>query len=109
MKKTQKLKPAQLESVARLFAALAEPSRLCLLQNLRQGPRTVNELVKKCRLKQANVSKQLAILYDAHLVARRRSGNLVHYQISDPIVFALCDRVCAKVSKDAKRQGIHWR
>lgn len=100
--KNKKLSAAQLAVVARLFAVLSESSRLVLLQALRSGPLTVNELVEACGLKQANVSKQLAILHDHHLVKRERDGTFIRYEIADPMVFSLCNLVCGKMAKDAK-------
>ena len=101
-KKHPALSAAQLAGVARLFAVLSEPSRLALLQTLRGGPRTVNQLVEACGLKQANVSKQLAILHDSHLVRRERDGNSIRYEIADPMVFSLCNLVCSKMVRDAQ-------
>jgi DNA-binding transcriptional ArsR family regulator len=101
-RKNKIMSAAQLAVVSRLFAVLSEPSRLALLQALHDGPLTVNELVDASGLKQANVSKQLAILFDAHLVKRERDGTSIHYEISDPMVFSLCNLVCGKMAKDAK-------
>jgi DNA-binding transcriptional ArsR family regulator len=98
------LGPDQLTAVARLFRTLAEPSRLALLQALRDGPRAVGELVEELEAKQANVSKQLGILYAAGLVAKERVGNSVAYRIADPLVFELCELVCGKLKRDAERQ-----
>ena len=101
--KKQKMSAAQLAAIARLFAVLSEPSRLALLQLLQNGPLTVNELVAASGMKQANVSKQLAILRDHHLVKRERNGTFMRYEMADPLIFSLCDLVCGKVQKDAKR------
>jgi len=98
----KQLSVAQLAAVSRLFGALSESSRLQLLQALHDGPMSVNELVEATGLKQANVSKQLALLFEAHLVKRERQGTTVLYEISDPMVFSLCDLVCGKMAKDAK-------
>jgi DNA-binding transcriptional ArsR family regulator len=98
------LKPDQLDAVARLFRVLAEPTRLAILQELRRDPRTVNELVESLGAKQANVSKQLGILFDAGLLDRQRSGNCVVYSIREPAIFELCEIVCGKLKRDAKRQ-----
>jgi len=92
----------QLTVVARLFAVLSEASRLALLQALHDGPLTVNQLVEASGMKQANVSKQLAILHDHRLVKREREGTSISYQIADPLVFSLCDLVCGKIKKDAE-------
>jgi DNA-binding transcriptional ArsR family regulator len=99
----QLLSSAKLEAVSRLFGVLSEPSRLALLQALRDGPLAVNELMEACAMKQANVSKHLAVLYTAHLVKRERQGNSILYAIADPMIFSLCNLVCGKMEKDAKR------
>jgi DNA-binding transcriptional ArsR family regulator len=93
---------AQLEAVARLFGVLSEPSRLMLLQALHDRPLTVSELVQACDMKQANVSKHLAVLHDHNLVKRKREGVCVRYQIADPMIFALCNLVCGKMKNDAQ-------
>jgi DNA-binding transcriptional ArsR family regulator len=103
-KKFVALDAQRLENVARMFAALAEPTRLRILQMLQQGPLTVTELVSALEMKQANVSKQLGLLHQAGLVARQREGNLVRYRISEPMIFELCGLVCAKLQRDAEAQ-----
>ena|SRR5438105_15826765 len=97
------LSPGQVEAVARLFAVLSEPSRLVLLQALRGGPLTVSQLMDACSMKQANVSKHLGVLYDQRLVKRQRQGVSIRYQIADPMVFALCNLVCGKMEREARR------
>lgn len=94
----------QLQAVARLFEVLAEPTRLDILQNLKQKSLSVNEIVSATDCKQANVSKQLGILHDAGLLDRRREGNQVFYSIADPMIFDLCALVCGKLRKDAQQQ-----
>jgi DNA-binding transcriptional ArsR family regulator len=97
------LSPAQLAAVSRLFGVLSEPSRLALLQALRGGPLTVSELMEACAMKQANVSRHLAVLHDHHLVKRERAGVSVRYQIADPMIFSLCNLVCGKMERDARK------
>lgn len=97
------LDPVALESVAGLFRVLADPTRLAILQSLRPRGRTVGDLVATVGARQANVSKQLGVLYDAGLLSRVRSGNTVTYAIADPLVFELCDLVCGKLKRDAER------
>jgi DNA-binding transcriptional ArsR family regulator len=101
-KRRHSMTPAQLEEVADLFAALSEPSRLALLQALHQGPQAVNQLMRACSMKQANVSKHLGVLHDHRLVERKREGISIRYQIADPMVFALCELVCGKIQRDAQ-------
>jgi DNA-binding transcriptional ArsR family regulator len=95
--------PGQLAAVSRLFGVLSEPSRLALLQALRGGPLTVSELMESCAMKQANVSRHLGVLHDQQLVKRERNGTSVCYEIADPMIFSLCNLVCGKMERDAKR------
>jgi DNA-binding transcriptional ArsR family regulator len=101
--KKRHLSPGQLAAVARLFAVLSEDSRLTLLQALQAGPLTVTELMAACQMKQANVSKHLAVLHDHRLVKRERNGTSVKYEIADPMIFSLCRLVCSKMERDAKQ------
>ncbi len=93
-----------LEAVARMFQVLSEATRLQILQALKDGPRTVSELVETLGAKQANVSKQLGILFDAGLVSRERLGNQVVYSVKETMVFDLCHVVCHKLQRDAEQQ-----
>ena len=101
--KKNNLSSGQLAAVSRLFAVLSEPSRLSLLQALHDGPLAVGQLVEACSMKQANVSKHLAVLHQHHLVKRERQGISVRYEIADPMVFSLCNLVCGKMQRDAKQ------
>lgn len=93
----------QLNRMASLFATLSDPVRLRILNTLRSGPRSVGDIHRACRLKQANTSKHLRVLREAGLVRPRRNGTSVHYAISEPLIFGLCDLACggplAKKSK----------
>ena len=101
--KTKNLSPGQLAAIGRLFGVLSEPNRLTLLQALLPGPRTVSQLMEACSMKQANVSKHLAVLFDHQLVKRKREGVSVLYEIADPMIFGLCNLVCSKMERDARR------
>ena len=85
------------ELIARRFRALGEPLRVRLLDLLRDGELTVNELADRLGAGQQNVSKHLALLADAGLAARRRQGNHVYYRIADEGVVDLCERVCGSL------------
>ncbi len=92
----------QLDAVARMFQTLGEPTRLEILQRLQARPMTVTDLVEALGAKQANVSKQLGLLYAAGLVGRQRRGSTVEYSITEPMVFDLCRLVCDKLRRDAE-------
>ena len=87
------------ELVAQRFRVLGEPLRIRLLDRLREGPASVTELQQAVGASQQNVSKHLGILHTANMVDRRKQGNRTVYEISDPVVFALCDLVCGGVRR----------
>jgi len=84
-----------------MFRAFAEPTRLAIIQELKDGGLTVSEIVARLTTSQANVSKQLKQLHDAGVLAREKQGTQVRYRIADPMVFELCRTVCEKLNRDA--------
>ena len=68
-----------------------------MLDLLRDGELSVNELAEQLGAGQQNVSKHLGVLVDAGMLARRKEGNHVYYRIADKGVFALCEQVCGSV------------
>lgn len=98
-----KLSFEQLERVASLFRAFAEPTRLAILQELKAGEASVSDIVGALTTSQANVSKQLKQLHDAGVVIRRKQGTQVLYAIADEMVFELCSMVCDKLNRDASK------
>ncbi len=88
-----------LELIARRFRVLGEPMRIRLLDQLREGEQTVNELTERLGAGQQNVSKHLSLLADAGLLARRRDGNHVYYRIVDAGALDLCEEVCGSLEQ----------
>ncbi len=68
-------------SVADVFRLLAEPSRRHLLEALRDGERSVNDLVNRTHMSQPSVSKQLRILRDSGVVSLRAAGRRHLYSV----------------------------
>ena len=87
------------ELIARRFRAMGEPMRIRLLDRLREGEATVAELTEALGASQQNVSKHLAVLAEAGILARRKDGNRVHYRIGDESVLAICEEVCGSVQR----------
>jgi DNA-binding transcriptional ArsR family regulator len=85
------------ELIAGRFRALAEPTRIRLLDGLREGEATVRELTALVGGTQQNVSKHLNLLQQAGIVARRKQGNFAYYRIADETVYALCEAVCGSL------------
>src|SRR5215213_9495160 len=72
------------------FAVLAEPNRRRILDELRQGERSVGELVERLSLSQTAVSKHLRVLREAELVAARVDKQHRRYQLR-PVPLAEVD------------------
>jgi DNA-binding transcriptional ArsR family regulator len=80
--------------IAHRFRVLGEPMRIKLLDRLREGPATVQDLQEAIGASQQNVSKHLGVLTLAGLVTREKQGNFVQYEIADTGVFRMCEEVC---------------
>lgn len=94
-----------LEQVAAYFRVLSEPTRLALLNNLRDGERNVGELAQLCGFTAANVSRHLAQMMQSGLVVRSSRGTSVYYSIADESVYALCDLVCDNIGRRLERSA----
>jgi DNA-binding transcriptional ArsR family regulator len=92
--------PALFDLVAARFKAFAEPARLRILHALRDGDRTVTELVEATGLAQANLSRHLQQLHALGLVSRRKRGLFAHYALADRDVLRLCDVMCGRLEKE---------
>ena len=83
--------------------ALAEPTRLQILNLLRMGERNVGDLAQLCGCTAANVSRHLAQLTKQGMVAREGRGTSVYYRIADESIYALCDLVCGNIARQLER------
>ncbi|NHZ41724.1 winged helix-turn-helix transcriptional regulator [Massilia violaceinigra] len=96
------------EEVSNYFALLSEPTRLKILHALCNGERTVGAIVGDIGATQANVSRQLNMLYRARILGRRKEGAQVYYRIEDQNTIALCRTVCSQMAekvKSSRRMG----
>ena len=100
----RKMTDAHLEEAARLFAILAESSRLKLLRALMDGQQTVTDLMATTGMRQANISKHLGVLLGARFVKRERDGLFVRYTISDARLATLCGLICDRIDADAQHR-----
>src|SRR5574341_1722903 len=101
----QGLPTEALEQVAAYFQALSEPTRLRILNFLRDGERNVGELAQLCGYTAANVSRHLSMLTQHGLVARESRGTSVYYRIADESVYRLCDLVCGNIARQIERSA----
>jgi DNA-binding transcriptional ArsR family regulator len=90
------------ELIARRFRVMGEPMRIRLLDRLREGEASVNELTEALGASQQNVSKHLAVLAEVGILGRRKEGTHVYYRIVDEGVFALCEQVCGSLQQQLR-------
>ena len=76
---------------AEFFRALAHPLRISILDALREGELTVNEISQRFAVEPANASQQLAVLRNRNIVVTRKEGTNVYYSVSDKSIFKLLD------------------
>lgn len=88
------LPEALVQLIAQRFRVIGEPMRIRLLDALRDGPMTVNDLTEALGATQQNVSKHIGVLAQAGIVGREKEGNRVRCFIADQSVFELCELVC---------------
>src|ERR1041384_2468196 len=76
---------------ADFFKALAHPLRISILDALRDGELTVNEISQRFEVEPANASQQLAVLRNRNIVIARKEGAGVFYSVTDKTLFKLLD------------------
>ena len=76
---------------ADIFQALAHPTRIAIVETLRDGEVSAGRLIEKLGLEQANASQHLSILRSKQIVASRKDGNQVFYSLRDPVLIEVLD------------------
>ena len=89
---------ALFEEVANYFSLFCEPTRLKILSAVCAGEKSVGEIVNVVESTQANVSRQINMLYRGKVLARRKEGTQVYYRIDDPKALHMCETVCGEIA-----------
>jgi DNA-binding transcriptional ArsR family regulator len=71
---------------AETFQALSHPTRIAIVEHLRDGEISVGNLCEKVGIEQANASQHLAVLRSKHIVETRKDGNQIFYRLRNPLV-----------------------
>ena len=87
---------------ANLFKVLVHPTRLAILDLLRDGEQCVCHLEAHLSLRQAYISQHLTILREAGLVGIRREGWNIYYKIMDDSILSVLDSSRAAQGRDLK-------
>jgi ArsR family transcriptional regulator len=76
---------------AQVFQGLAHPTRIAIIEALRDGEQPSSKLLDRLQVEQANLSQHLAVLRSRHVVVNRKVGNQVYYAVRDPMLFQVLD------------------
>ncbi|MEW6008782.1 MAG: metalloregulator ArsR/SmtB family transcription factor [Candidatus Omnitrophota bacterium] len=76
---------------AEVCKSMANPTRLKIMNLLREGEKSVEELRNKLRLPKANLSQHLSILRQRRIVSTRRAGLNIYYKVANPKMIKACD------------------
>ena len=76
---------------AEFFKSLAHPLRIRVLEALRSGEISVNDLSSRLEVEQSTLSQQLSVLRRSNIVVGRKEGLNVFYSVSNPAIFRLLD------------------
>jgi len=81
------------EMQAEICKTIANPTRLRILHVLREGEKSVGELVELLGLKQSNLSQHLSIMKQATILKTRKQGSNIYYSVAYPKINTACDLV----------------
>lgn len=99
--RSQRQSPETIQSMADIFKALGDPTRLKMVMALGVCELCVCDLAAVCALSESAVSHQLRVLRHLHIVAFRREGKVVFYRLADDHVGTLIRQSLAHVLEDA--------
>ncbi|HEX9030300.1 MAG TPA: metalloregulator ArsR/SmtB family transcription factor [Streptosporangiaceae bacterium] len=85
---------------ARVCKALADPKRLLIINELRDGPRAVGEIAESLGISQPNVSRHLGVLRDRGFVIAERAGINVQYSLASPKILRAMDMLREFMTED---------
>jgi ArsR family transcriptional regulator len=78
---------------AEVLKALAQPTRLKILEMLRNGERCICEIVPAINGEQSNISRHISTMQKSHLISTRKDGVKVMVKVRDPRIFEILDKV----------------
>jgi DNA-binding transcriptional ArsR family regulator len=76
---------------AQTFQALAHPTRIAIIEALRDGELPAGKLMELLEVEQANLSQHLAVLRAKQVLVNRKVGNQVYYAVRDPVLIQVLD------------------
>jgi len=88
---------------AELCKVFSNPTRLEILDNLREKELSVTDMVKRTKLSQANISQHLSIMKFKSIVASKRKGKNIYYKLTSPKIIKAFDIIREVLSERMKK------
>lgn len=76
---------------ANIFQGLAHPTRIAIVETLKEGELAAGAIIQRLGLEQANASQHFTVLRTKGIVSSRRAGNQILYSIRDESLIAVLD------------------
>jgi ArsR family transcriptional regulator len=76
---------------AQVFQALAHPTRIAIVEALRDGEVSAGTLLTHLHVEAANLSQHLSVLRAKQIVVGRKVGNQVYFTLRDPVLIQILD------------------
>src|SRR4030042_584013 len=93
-----------IEMKAEVLKALAQPTRLKILECLRNGEKCICEIVPALSGEKSNIPRHISLMQKSHLVTTRKDGVKVMVNVRDPKVFEILDKVSAILKNQMREQ-----
>jgi ArsR family transcriptional regulator len=88
-----------------ILKALAQPTRLKILECLRDGEKCICEIIPAINGEQSNISRHISLMQKNHLVSTRKDGVKVLVKIRDPRIFEILDKVSVVLKTQMQEQN----
>lgn len=85
---------------ADILKALAQPTRLKIIEFLRDGERCVCEIFPAIGEEQSNTSRHLVLMLTTGILSRRKDGLKIYYAIKHPEILEIVDTVTLLVKQE---------
>jgi ArsR family transcriptional regulator len=87
-----------------VLKALAQPTRLKILECIRKGEKCICEIVPEINGEQSNISRHISLMQKSHLITTRKDGVKVMAKVTGPEVFEILDKVGLLLKRELTEQ-----
>ena len=93
-----------IEMKGEMLKALAQPTRLKILELLRGGEKCICEIVPAINGEQSNISRHISLMQKTHLISTRKEGVRLMVKVRDSRIFDILDQVGAILKSQINEQ-----